>query len=69
MLFYLNILHIIHVHTRESSNIHLLQVFCFQDDNRQFSSSWNVTQWETDVTESIFLHSSTTEQLHSLLIS
>ena len=33
-----------YVCTRQSSDVHFLQVFSFQDDNCEFSSSWNITQ-------------------------
>ena len=42
--------------TRQSANVHLFQVLRFQDDYRQFASSWNITQGEADITELVLLY-------------
>lgn len=42
--------------TWETTNIHLFQVLCFQDDNSKLACSWNIAQREADVTKLVFLH-------------
>ena len=45
----------LHVRIRETTNVHLLQVFGFQNNYRQLASSWNISQRETDVTKFVVL--------------
>lgn len=41
--------------TRESTDVHFLQVFGLENNDSQFASGRHIAQWEANVTQLVFL--------------